>query len=144
MTGPVPQASEPLEPITDLPSLAKAFEAIEEEIDSPVPSVPADFQSFVESIEPEKEDTHVLLQLAELAMEGGDPQMGLLRYEQAIEREPRNADAWTGKGVALQQLERFRDALEAYDQALSLKPNHELARKWRETCARHMESEANG
>ena len=144
MTGPVPQASEPLKPITDLPSLAKAFEAIEEEIDSPVPSVPADFQSFVESIEPEKEDTHVLLQLAELVMEGGDPQMGLLRYEQAIEREPRNADAWTGKGVALQQLERFRDALEAYDQALSLKPNHELARKWRETCARHMESEANG
>src|SRR5437870_1920139 len=144
MTGPAPPASEPFEPITDLPSLAKAFAAIEDEVDAPVPSVPADFQSFVESIEPEKEDTHVLLQLAELAMEGGDPQMGLLRYEQAIEREPRNADAWTGKGVALQQLERFRDALEAYDQALSLKPNHELARKWRETCARHMESEANG
>ena len=70
--------------------------------------------------------------------------MGLLRYEQAIEREPRNADAWTGKGVALQQLERFRDALEAYDRALSLKPNHELARKWRETCARHVPSEADG
>ena len=144
MTEPAPPAYEPLELITDLPSLAKAFEAIEEEVDSPVPSVPADFQSFVESIEPEKEDTHVLLQLAELAMEGGDPQMGLLRYEQAIEREPRNADAWTGKGVALQQLERFRDALEAYDRALSLKPDHELARKWRETCARHVESEANG
>jgi len=144
MTGPAPPVSEPLEPITDLPSLAKAFEAIEEEVDQPVPSIPADFQSFVESIEPENEDTHVLLQLAELAMEGGDPQMGLLRYEQAIEREPRNADAWTGKGVALQQLERFRDALEAYDRALSLKPDHELARKWRETCARHVESEANG
>src|SRR5439155_651218 len=83
--------------------------------EAPESSVPPDFQSFVESIEPEKEDTHVLLQLAELAIEGGDPQMGLLRYEQAIEREPRNADAWTGKGVALQQLERFREALEAYD-----------------------------
>jgi len=144
MTGTTPQASEPLEPITDLPSLAKAFEAIEEELDSPVSSVPADFQSFVESIEPEKEDTHVLLQLAELAIEGGDPQMGLLRYEQAIERDPRSADAWTGKGVALQQLERFRDALEAYDRALALKPDHELARKWRETCARHVQSEADG
>src|SRR3989449_813850 len=144
MAGTAPMVSEPLEPITDLPSLAKAFAAIEEDVDAPVPSVPADFQSFVESIEPEKEDTHVLLQLAELAMEGGDPQMGLLRYEQAIERELRNADAWTGKGVALQQLERFRDALEAYDRALSLKPDHDLARKWRETCARHVESEANG
>ena len=144
MTGPAPQASQPLEAITDFSSLAKAFEAIEEEVDSPVPSVPADFQSFVESIEPEKEDTHVLLQLAELAMEGGDPQMGLLRYEQAIERDPRSADAWTGKGVALQQLERIRDALEAYDRALALKPDHELARKWRETCARHVQSEADG
>lgn len=143
MTGTAPGVSEPFGPITDLPSLAKAFEAIEEDVDSPVSSVPPDFQSFVESIEPEKEDTHVLLQLAELAIEGGDPQMGLLRYEQAIEREPRNADAWTGKGVALQQLERFREALEAYDRALSLKPSHELARKWRETCARHVQSEAN-
>ena len=143
ITGARPAASEPLEPITDLPSLAKAFEAIEEEVEAPESSVPPDFQSFVESIEPEKEDTHVLLQLAELAIEGGDPQMGLLRYEQAIEREPRNADAWTGKGVALQQLERFREALEAYDRALSLKPNHELARKWRESCARHVPSEAN-
>jgi len=143
MAGAVPEVSEPSEPITDLPSLAKAFEAIEEEVEPPGSSVPPDFQSFVESIEPEKEDTHVLLQLAELAIEGGDPQMGLLRYEQAIKREPRNADAWTGKGVALQQLERFREALEAYDRALSLKPSHELARKWRETCARHVQSEAN-
>ncbi|HVG36694.1 MAG TPA: tetratricopeptide repeat protein, partial [Thermoplasmata archaeon] len=143
MTGPVTEVSEAPVPITDFSSLAKAFEAIEDEVEPPAPSVPSDFQSFVESIEPEKEDTHVLLQLAELAMEGGDPQMGLLRYEQAIERDLRNADAWTGKGVALQQLERFREALEAYDRALSLKPNHELARKWRETCARHVASEAN-
>jgi len=143
MTGPVAEGSEPPVPVTDFSSLAKAFEAIEDEVEPPAPSVPSDFQSFVESIEPEKEDTHVLLQLAELAMEGGDPQMGLLRYEQAIERDLRNADAWTGKGVALQQLERFREALEAYDRALSLKPNHELARKCRETSARHVASEAN-
>jgi len=143
MTGPLAEVAEPTEPITDLPSLAKAFAAIEEDVEPPASSMPSDFQSFVESIEPENEDTHVLLQLAELAIEGGDPQMGLLRYEQAIERDPRNADAWTGKGVALQQLERFREALEAYDRALSLKPNHELARKWRETCTRHVPPEAN-
>src|SRR3989442_1575051 len=143
MTGRVAEVAEPAEPITDLPSLAKAFAAMEEEVEPPASSVPADFQSFVESIEPEKEDTHVLLQLAELAIEGGDPQMGLLRDEQAIERDPRSADAWTGKGVALQQLQRFRDALEADDRALALKPNHELARKWRETCVRHIPSERN-
>src|SRR5206468_3235682 len=31
----------------------------------------------------------------------------------------------------------------AFERALSLKPNHELARKWRESCARHVPSEAN-
>ncbi len=131
--------------LTDLPSLAKAFEEIEAELEPepPAPPVSPDFAAFIESIEPEKEDTQVLLQLAELALEGGDPQMALLRYEQAIGREARNPDAWTGKGVALQQLERYREALEAYDRALALKPDHELALKWRTTCVRHVEREAD-
>jgi len=79
------------------------------------------------------------LQLAELALEGGDAQMALLRYGQVVEKDPRSADGWAGRGVALQQLERYQEALEAYDRALELKPNHELARKWRETCSRHVE-----
>jgi len=129
----------------EAPSLAEAFAEIEEVLREPEsdgqPEVSADFQSFVESIEPENEDFHVLLQLAELALEGGDAHMALLRYEQAIERESRNPDAWTGKGVALQQLERYREALEAYDRALAVEPDHELARRWRTTCVRRLEPE---
>ena len=129
---------------SDFHSLLKAFEEIEAEPEPQPLSPPtdADFQSFVESIEPDEEETHVLLQLAELALEGGDARMSLLRYEQAIEQDDRNADAWTGKGVSLQQLERYREALEAYDRALSLRPGHELATKWRATCLRHLEAEA--
>lgn len=131
---------------TDFSSLVKAFEEIEEEpepkrVESPRPrpSAPG-FQTFVESIEPEEEEIHVLLQLAELALEGGDAAMALLRYEQAVQKDDRNPDAWTGKGVALQQLERYREALDAYDRALALKPDHALAAKWRSTCLRHLES----
>ena len=129
---------------SDFHSLLKAFEEIEADPEPKPLSLPtdADFQSFVESIEPDEEETHVLLQLAELALEGGDARMSLLRYEQAIEQDDRNADAWTGKGVSLQQLERYREALEAYDRALSLRPGHELATKWRATCLRHLEAEA--
>jgi tetratricopeptide (TPR) repeat protein len=109
-----------------------------------VPPPPgADFTSFIESIEPEDEEVHVLLQLAELALEGGDAQMALLRYEQAIQKEEKSADAWAGKGVALQQMERYREALEAYDRALSLQPEHALAQQWRATCLRHLEREAS-
>ncbi|TLZ91848.1 MAG: tetratricopeptide repeat protein [Methanobacteriota archaeon] len=141
-----PEPEEEPEPAGDFHSLLKAFEEIEEEPQSTPASAPtdADFQSFIESIEPDKEETQVLLQLAELALEGGDARMALLRYEQAIEHDDRNADAWTGKGVSLQQLERYREALDAYDRALSLQPGHELATKWRATCLRHLESEESG
>jgi tetratricopeptide (TPR) repeat protein len=44
----------------------------------------------------------------------------------------------------LQQLERYREALEAYDRALSLQPEHGLAQQWRVTCLRHLEREATG
>jgi Flp pilus assembly protein TadD len=82
-----------------------------------------------------------LLQLAELALEGGDAAMAVVRYDQALEKGYRNPDAWAGKGVALQQLERYPDALEAYDHALSLKPDHALAQRGRATCLRRLESE---
>lgn len=137
------EAPAPQDRFHDFSSLAKAFEAIEDESEPAPKSASADFQSFIESIEPEKEDVQVLLQLAELAMDGGDSQMALLRYEQALEKQPRSADAWTGKGVALQHLEQYREALEAYDRALSIKPDHEVALKWRATCVRHLEGEAS-
>jgi len=122
------------------PSFAEAWKEAVEDEEPPVaaPAIPADFKSFVESVEPEKEEVHVLLQLAELALEGGDAQMALKRYREAAEREPGNADAWTGQGVALQYLERYEEALPAYDRALEIDPRHEKARKWRQTCLRHL------
>src|SRR5207244_12003123 len=69
------------EPAGDFHSLLKAFEEIEEEPQPTPASAPtdADFRSFIESIEPDREETQVLLQLAELAVEGRDARMALLR-----------------------------------------------------------------
>lgn len=131
------EPEKPFVPESVPPSFAETWRATVEEEEEPA-EVPADFKSFVESVEAEREDVHVLLQLAELAMEGGDAEMALLRYQQAIDREARSADAWTGKGTALQQLERYEEALQAYDHALELAPGHELATRWRETCLRHL------
>jgi len=122
-------------------SFAEALrDAVSEEKETPgaVDEVPADFKTFVESVEPEKEDTHVLIQLAELALEGGDADMALLRFEQALDQDPKSSKAWTGKGTALQQLERYEDALAAYERALELDPGDEIAKRWRETCLRHL------
>ena len=118
--------------------LRKAGGEEPERAEKPAAEIPPDFKTFVESIEPESEDTHVLLQLAELALEGGDADMALLRYEQALGQDPGSAKAWTGKGTALQQLERYDEAVAAYDRALELDPHDEIARRWRETCVRHL------
>jgi len=137
------------EPPRDFKSLVRAFEEIEEEDDTETgpreegPSLSPDFHSFVESIEPDQEDVHVLLQLAELALEGGDAAMALVRYDQALDKGERNADAWAGRGIALQQLERYGEALSAYDHALALKPDHELAQRGRASCLRRLESEGD-
>ena len=129
--------SGPEEP-TFAEELRRAGEEEAERPEAPASGIPADFKTFVESVEPESEDTHVLLQLAELALEGGDADLALLRYEQALAQDPKSAAAWTGKGTALQQLERYDEALAAYDRALELDPGNELARRWRETCLRHL------
>ena len=123
-------------------ALEDALRDLEEgAVPPPEPTVPAgvpDMRAFVSSIDTDREDVHVLLELAELALEGGDAQMALKRYREAAEREPGNADAWTGQGVALQYLERYEEALPAYDRALEIDPRHEKARKWRQTCLRHL------
>lgn len=118
--------------------LRKLRKAEPEPEPAPAAEIPSDLKMFVESIEPEREDAHVLLELAELALEGGDAEMALLRYGQALDRDPKSAKAWTGKGIALQQLERYEEALAAYDRALDLDPEDELAKRWRETCLRHV------
>lgn len=102
-------------------------------------ALPADFKAFTEALEPEKEEVAVLVELAELALEGGDPEMAILRYDEALAQDPRSPDAWAGKGRAYQQMERYPEALEAYEQALKLAPDHAAALQGAEACRRHLE-----
>jgi tetratricopeptide (TPR) repeat protein len=119
--------------------VADLFESVEEAVRVEPEELPADFKAFIDAVEPEKEETETLLQLAEMALEGGDAEMALMRYDQALQKDPRSADAWTGKGIALQYLEKYTEALAAYDTALEIRPGHDLATKWRETCRKRLE-----
>jgi tetratricopeptide (TPR) repeat protein len=119
--------------------VADLFESVEEAVHVEPEELPADFKAFIEAVEPEKEETETLLQLAEMALEGGDPDMAVVRYDQALEKDPRSADAWAGKGVALQYQEKYREALACYETALGIRPGHDLATKWRETCVKRLE-----
>jgi tetratricopeptide (TPR) repeat protein len=101
--------------------------------------LPEEFKSFLESVDSGRDDVEAILQLAGLALEGGDPHMALVRYEEALAAEPDHPDAWTGKGVALQNLARYEDALAAYDEALRLDPGHATATRWRESVLRRIQ-----
>ena len=116
--------------------VAELFKGAEAE---PWGELPAEFKAFIEAVEPEAEDAATLGLLAEMALEGGDPEMAILRYDQALVKDPRSVDAWTGKGIALQHREMYAEALVCYDKALLLRPDHELANRWRQTCLRRME-----
>ena len=120
--------------------VADLFESVEEAVHVEPEELPADFKAFIDAVEPEKEETETLLQLAEMALEGGDADMALMRYDQALAKDPRSADGWTGKGIALQYLEKYPEALAAYDRALQIRPGHDLATKWRETCRKRLEA----
>lgn len=123
-------------------SMDEALAGMEEELASDRQideDLTTEFKAFLESVDSARDDIQAILQLAELALEGSDPHMALVRYEEAIAKEPDNADAWTGKGVALQNLARYEDALAAYDEALRLEPRHDMASRWREAVLRRLE-----
>ena len=43
----------------------------------------------------------------------------------------RNADAWAGLGLAYERMSNREKAIESYDRALVVEPNHKLARDGR-------------
>ena len=55
-------------------------------------------------------------------------QDALVCYDQAIEINPRFADAWNHKGLALDHLDRHQEALICYDTAIEINPR--LAKAW--------------
>ncbi|MBI3246888.1 MAG: tetratricopeptide repeat protein [Deltaproteobacteria bacterium] len=57
----------------------------------------------------------------------GHPTEALAAFEKSIELNPKDADAWTKKGICLSGLGRHADAFIAYNHATALNRNHPLA-----------------
>jgi serine/threonine protein kinase len=50
------------------------------------------------------------------------PEQALAQFQKVIDFNPKNFQAWQGRGNSLYQLGRFREALSAYDEAIALGP----------------------
>jgi tetratricopeptide (TPR) repeat protein len=53
-------------------------------------------------------------------------------YDKALEIDPKDANVWVNKAVALHKLEKYDEAIECYDKALEIDPEDSTARydKW--------------
>lgn len=51
-------------------------------------------------------------------------QQALVSYERAIAIKPDFAEAWTGRGIALEGLKRHSEALASHEKALAIKPDY--------------------
>jgi Flp pilus assembly protein TadD len=67
------------------------------------------------------------IELADVYLRVGDAEDALLAANAGIIKDPRNARLYNAKGMALNDLQRFGEAEEAWEKALKLNPNLRVA-----------------
>ena len=67
------------------------------------------------------------IELADIYMRVGDPEDALLAANAGLVKDPYNARLYNAKGMALNDLQRFDEAEEAWEKALKLDPNLKVA-----------------
>ena len=67
------------------------------------------------------------IELADIYMRVGDTEDALLAANAGIIKDPSNARLYNAKGMALNDLQRFDEAQEAWEEALKLNPNLKVA-----------------
>ena len=68
------------------------------------------------------------IELADIYMRVGDTEDALLAANAGIDKDPSNARLYNAKGLALNDLQRFDEAEEAWEKALRLNPDLKVAR----------------
>src|ERR1700735_1651031 len=68
------------------------------------------------------------IELADIYMRVGDPEDALLAANAGLVKDPSNARLYNAQGLALNDLQRFDEAEEAWEKALRLNPDLKVAR----------------
>jgi len=65
----------------------------------------------------------------ELGYKAKDLEKEVEYYTKGLELDPDNAVAWYAKGIALDELERYEEAIRCYDKVLEINPKYEKAKE---------------
>jgi Flp pilus assembly protein TadD len=68
-------------------------------------------------------------ELADVYLRTGNPEAALMAANAGLQKEPHNAKLYNAKGLALNDLERFDEAEEAFREAVRDDPSLEVARQ---------------
>jgi len=79
------------------------------------------------ALAPPPSEFMLLLGKGQALLNLGKAQDALVCFEEAINLEPQNAEAFVKKGLALERLQRMEQAIESYDQALAVDGTSTLA-----------------
>jgi Flp pilus assembly protein TadD len=71
---------------------------------------------------------HFLEQLGDYYVYANRSQDALEAFDRVIALKPQDADAWSKRGYALQQLDRKEEAIASYEEALTADPRHRSSR----------------
>lgn len=69
-------------------------------------------------------DSEILVTLGNAALISFKFVEAMQYYDKAIKINPRNAEAWSGKGTALANLKRSNEAISCYDKAIEVNPRY--------------------
>jgi tetratricopeptide (TPR) repeat protein len=83
--------------------------------------------SLERSVSKNPGDKESLLQLAHLLNDSGFKEKAVVRYEEYLKLDPRNADVIVDLGVCYYETGRNKEAIEVMEKALTIQPRHQIA-----------------
>ena len=96
---------------------------------SPSPSV-------LTTISPTKSAEDTYIEASKFYYRNGKYPEALTNIDQALKLDSNNAATWDRKGMTLEKLGRYKEAYDAYNKAIEIKPSNQLARTKRDELVR--------
>lgn len=100
---------------------------------SPKPSAVLSSSSpILASVSPTKSAEEIYITDSKFFYSNGKYIEALLNLDKALKLAPNNATAWERKGMTLEKLGRYKEAYDAYNKAIEIKPNDQVAKAKRD------------
>ncbi len=84
------------------------------------------------SVAPSKSAEEVFMTDSKFFYSNGKYNEALINIDKALKLAPNNAMAWEQKGKTLEKLSRYKEAYDAYNKAIEIKPNAQVAKSKRD------------